>query len=108
MKKGLKRGKTEDLDSEAKVIHAKFREKKVAPGTEKVLATLNENEKNIVNYLLDHNNSSFQANIRHSLGIPRTTLARSIEQLQKKNIISVEKHGKSVKITLTDFFLSEG
>ncbi len=74
----------------------------------KIKETLNEREKKVVNHLLDNNNTSMQSSVRHATSLPRTTLSRIVNSLQKKKIISIEKHGKSVKLTLTDFFLGKG
>jgi len=70
-----------------------------------VIETLNEKEKKIVNYLLEHEHKGVQSSIRHETGIPRTSLARCLKSLEIKKIIEVEKHGKAVKIKLTDWFL---
>jgi uncharacterized membrane protein len=74
----------------------------------KIMETLNEREKKVVSYLLEHNNASMQSSVRHATSLPRTTLSRIVNSLEKKKIIEVEKHGKSVKLTLTDFFLGKG
>ena len=72
-----------------------------------ILCTLNSKEQAIVNYLLQHNNQSAQANIRHAIGIPRTSLSRLLKSLEIKKIISIEKHGKAIKIRLTEWFLGK-
>ena len=72
-----------------------------------VIETLNEKEKKIVNYLLEHEHKGVQSSIRHETGIPRTSLARCLKSLEIKKIIEVEKHGKAVKIKLTDWFLGK-
>lgn len=74
---------------------------------EDIMKTLNENEKNVVNFLIENKNKAAQSSIRHALGIPRTTLSRIVESLERKNIIKVERLGKAVKIELTDWFLGK-
>ncbi|MFH1439929.1 MAG: hypothetical protein ABIG89_05150 [Candidatus Woesearchaeota archaeon] len=78
---------------------------------EAILVTLNKKEKAVIEHILnskesiDNNYSVSQANIRHSTNIPRTSLSRVLQSLEAKKIINIEKHGKMVKISLTDFFL---
>lgn len=70
-----------------------------------ILETLAKEERHIVEYLLSHKGVSAQAILRHELGIARTTLGRLLSRLERKNIIITEKHGKSVRVQLTDWFL---
>ena len=80
---------------------------KVEQRTKDIIVTLNGKEKDIVYFLLDNDNKANQNNIRHGTGIPKTSLCRVFESLERKNIIKVEKLGKMKKITLTDFFLGK-
>ncbi|NQV91988.1 hypothetical protein HQ489_05950 [Candidatus Woesearchaeota archaeon] len=75
--------------------------------SETILKTLSEKEKKVVFFLLENNNKSSQSKIRHATRIPRTSLSRVLQKLERKNIITIEKHGKLVTITLTDFFLGK-
>lgn len=77
------------------------------PRQEDILKTLNDRERNIVNFLLTNNNKSTQATIKNELGIPKTTLIRIFNSLQAKNIIHIEKVGKMKKITITNWFLNK-
>lgn len=92
-----------------KRITAERPEKKPAASkrAEDVMRTLNEKERAVVEHLLANKNKAAQSGIRHSTGLPRTTLARVIESLEKKNIIQVEHLGKAVKIELTGWFLGK-
>lgn len=73
--------------------------------TNKILQTLNAKERKVVEYLMQNNNAAQQSAVRHATSTPRTTLTRLIISLEQKKILKVEKHGKSVKLYLTDFFL---
>ncbi|MBS3136648.1 hypothetical protein J4401_06880 [Candidatus Woesearchaeota archaeon] len=84
-----------------------FKEKQVVDMPKKIMETLDKKEREVVQLIIDNNNCMMQASIRHTLSIPRTTLSRIIESLQRKKIVNVEKVGKSVKIRLTDFFLGK-
>ena len=67
--------------------------------------TLSEKERKIVDYLLENKNKSSQAKIRHATKIPRTSLSRVLKSLEKKKIVEIEKDGKMVSVSLSDFFL---
>jgi uncharacterized membrane protein len=99
-----------------KTVHGieKKKEKKEEPGkrAKDIAQTLNEKEKTVVNYLLEHEykgtkHIGIQSEIRRETGIPRTSLARIIKSLQIKKIIQVEKMGKAIKLKLTDWFLGK-
>ncbi|MFC1691144.1 helix-turn-helix transcriptional regulator [Nanoarchaeota archaeon] len=72
-----------------------------------IIATLNKDQRTIVETLLEHGNKSSQAKIYHETGIPKTSLHRQIQVLEQKNIIQVEKLGKMKKLELTDWFLGK-
>jgi len=75
--------------------------------SEDILGTLRDNEKSVVDFLLKNKHVSYQASIRHNTNIPRTSLSRVLKSLESKRIVSVEKHGKSVRVKLTDWFLGK-
>ena len=72
-----------------------------------VLSTLNSKERDVINYLQANKDRATQADIRHNTSIPRTSLARVLQNLESKNIITVRKVGKAVKVQLTDWFLGK-
>lgn len=79
----------------------------VGKRAEDIIRTLNEKEKEIVEFIIENNNITVQSKIRHALKIPRTSLSRILASLEKKKIIECEKHGKAVKIKFTDWFLEK-
>ncbi|MBD3259161.1 hypothetical protein GF371_00860 [Candidatus Woesearchaeota archaeon] len=83
------------------------RAEKRSKRSEDIIQTLNKKEKQVVEFLMANNNQIHQAKIRHGLGIPRTSLARLVESLQRKKIVSVQKEGKAVRIKLTEWFLGK-
>jgi uncharacterized membrane protein len=73
-----------------------------------IIKTLNQKESSIITLLKDREtNTELQSRIRHELGIPRTTLSRLLQSLEKKKIITLSKQGKIVKIKLTDWILEQ-
>lgn len=108
-KKGLEKKEIqakENIQPEKEILNQKNENQK-NERINSIMKTLDTKEKSIVEYILENNNSVSQANIRHSLGIPRTTLSRMLMSLEKKKIIKIEKLGKMVKISFTDFFLGK-
>jgi len=75
--------------------------------TQDILQTLNDREREITTYLLEHSKKSTQATLKNETGIPKTTLLRIFASLEAKHIITIEKVGKMKKITLTDWFLGK-
>jgi len=82
-------------------------EEKLSKQTKALMKTLSEKEKKIVDFLLEHNNLASQAKIRHNTKIPRTSLTRVLQSLEKKKIAEIEKEGKMVSVKLSKFFLGE-
>ena len=82
-------------------------EKKYNNNSETILKTLSIKEKKVTTYLLENKHKSSQSKIRHATKIPRTSLSRVLQKLERKNIISIQKHGKMVTVILTDFFLGK-
>ena len=68
-----------------------------------IYPTLSKSEKAIVDYLKNNNNQAVQANLRHATGIARTTLTRTLQSLEQKKVVVLEKHGKAVKIKFSDW-----
>lgn len=71
-----------------------------------IMQTLSDKERAVVQYLLEHKEAA-QAQIRHECKIPRTSLTRLFQNLERKKIVEVEKMGKMVKVRLTQFFLGK-
>lgn len=96
--------KKEEMD--VKPVETK-KEAKESRRQEDLMKTLNDREKKVVRHLLDNDNKSTQAKIRHEVGIPKTSLIRVFTSLENKKILSVEKFGKLKKIKLTAWFLEK-
>ncbi|MBW3011496.1 hypothetical protein KY326_04730, partial [Candidatus Woesearchaeota archaeon] len=101
----MRKPKKKEVKPEAKEVKE---EKRTNKRSDDIMQTLNKSEKEVVEFLMSNQDKSYQAKIRHSLSIPRTTLARLLDSLQRKKIISIQKEGKAVRIKLTDWFLGKG
>ena len=77
----------------------------VSARAQDILKTLSENEKKVAEHLLSSGNNSTQARMRNSLGMPKTSLARVLQMLERKRVVEVERIGKLKKVRLTDWFL---
>lgn len=89
-----------------KIVHAEKPVLKTGSRAQDVLKTLNAKEREVVNYVIPRKEVT-QAEIRHNIGIPRTSLARVLQSLEAKNVIKIRKFGKAVKVQLTDWFLEK-
>ncbi|MFH0971292.1 MAG: hypothetical protein V1835_01870 [Candidatus Micrarchaeota archaeon] len=69
-----------------------------------IIQTLNENERNIVHFLIRNGGKGRQNKIYHELLIPKVTLSRAIFGLENKNIIQTKRLGKVKELELTDWF----
>jgi uncharacterized membrane protein len=92
----------------------KIEETPVIPETEAIpkqtyviLQTLNDKEKSVVQFLMENHNKASQAKIRYATHIPRTSLARVLDSLQRKKLVEIDKDGKMVEVKLTKLFLGE-
>ncbi|MEM2924792.1 MAG: winged helix-turn-helix transcriptional regulator [Methanocellales archaeon] len=79
----------------------------LTPEMQKVIETLNENERQIVNVLLKYNGKLTQAKIRHETGIPKSSLTGIINALERKKIINKIKYGRTNVIELSSWFLGK-
>ncbi len=71
------------------------------------MVTLNKKEIKVVDYLMQSEKSPSQNRTSHDIGIPKTSLSRIIDSLEKKNILTCEKIGKYKKLQLTKWFLAK-
>lgn len=74
---------------------------------QKVIDTLSDNEKAIINLMLKKGGSLTQADIRYETGIPKSSLSGIINALKRKNIIKKREYGRTNVIELSEWFLSE-
>lgn len=70
-----------------------------------ISVTFSKPEKAVVDYLLSHHHEAVQADMRHAMHLARTTLARVLEGLERKKVVSIEKLGKAIKVKLSDWIL---
>jgi uncharacterized membrane protein len=72
-----------------------------------ILKTLNDKEKNIVEYLLSNKNISTSSKIRYNLKIPKTSLSRILDKLEEKKILDIEREGNLKKVRISEWILKK-
>ncbi|MFH1590559.1 MAG: hypothetical protein ABIC95_01390 [archaeon] len=77
----------------------------ITPRMRDILLTLDETQREVVDYLLNQNGCATQTRIRQFTGIPKTSLFRCIGALERKRIVTTSSIGKMKTVTLTPFFL---
>lgn len=76
-----------------------------AEGIEDLMRTMNDRELAVINHLLEHEGKSNLKKLFRATNIPKTSLVRCLQGLEKKNIVKMEKHGKSRNIALENWFM---
>ncbi len=74
-------------------------------GLEGIMRTLSERERHIVEHLFANEGKSNQARIHKELGIPKTSLIRALQSLERKKIIETSKDRKLINITLSSWIM---
>ncbi len=100
-------GRQEQAGEQGGKIRKEEMNEEINPRARDIMATLNDREQKVVQYLLENNGMGSQANIRNHTGIPKTTLVRAFQSLEDKKVLSVEKIGKMKKVRLTEWFLGK-
>jgi hypothetical protein len=65
----------------------------------------NTNEKLVVEYLISNDGEMLQKDIPYELDLTRVQAHRVVQGLVQKNIVTVENHYNTKKISLVDWFL---
>ncbi|MBI5392458.1 carboxypeptidase regulatory-like domain-containing protein [Candidatus Woesearchaeota archaeon] len=96
----FKKEQTQQQDQQSK---QKPQKQELSDKLNTIYPTLSKNEKAIIDYMKNNNNQAVQAALRHATDIARTTLTRTLQSLEQKKLIIIEKHGKAVKIKFSDW-----
>lgn len=75
-------------------------------GMEDVMKTLTENEKYIVETLLENNGEMKRNKLEKTSGLAKSSLASTLYRLEERNILNVDKSGVIHYVWLTDWFKS--
>tara|TARA_Y100000310_G_scaffold167610_2_gene167540 strand:+ start:24510 stop:25544 length:1035 start_codon:yes stop_codon:yes gene_type:complete len=107
MESELKEALTKSTPLKAEKVKEAPKEEGLSKRQEDILNTLNEREKEVVDHLLANKFESSQAKIRHTTGIPKTSLVRIFQLLERKKVLQIKKFGKLKKVKLTAWFLGD-
>ena len=69
---------------------------------EAVMKTLDKYEREVIQYLIDNNGEATQNKIRNHTAIPKTSLFRCVQRLEKKQLVHTESIGKMKKVILNE------
>ncbi|MBT4577010.1 hypothetical protein HOB91_01645 [Candidatus Woesearchaeota archaeon] len=70
-----------------------------------ILKTLSDSEKQIMEFIISNGNASTSSKIRHGLKIPKTSLSRTLNKLESKKILTMEREGKLKRVKISDWLL---
>ncbi len=77
------------------------------PEMARVMETLTDRERAIVNALLKHNGEMTQADLRYETEIPKSSLTGILRTLERRKIINKKEWGRTNVIELSEWFLSK-
>jgi len=81
--------------------------RKGEPALDAVLRVLNEDEKKVIETLVDEGRTMLQKDIRWKVGFSRVKTHRILFRLAKRGIVSAEKYYNTNRITLADWLTTE-
>ncbi|MEM5793102.1 MAG: hypothetical protein QXY45_01950 [Candidatus Aenigmatarchaeota archaeon] len=81
-----------------------FRKRVKKESKENIIKTLPDNESKIVRILLENGGEIKRSRLEKISGIPKSSLAISLKNLEKKNIIQLDKTYKSHYVKVTEWF----
>ena len=73
----------------------------------RVMETLTDRERAIVNALIKHNGEITQADLRYETGIPKSSLTGILRSLERRKIINKKEWGRTNVIELSEWFLTK-
>ena len=102
----IKKEKKEE--KKIKELKTEFRsEMKLGRRGKDIYQTLRNNEKKIVEFLLQQKEPTYLSKIHYKTGISKGSLFRNLESLEKKNIVETIREGKVRKTKLSVWFLEK-
>ncbi|MCK4397544.1 MAG: hypothetical protein KAV25_00965, partial [Methanophagales archaeon] len=71
----------------------------------RVMETLTDRERAVVNALIKHGGEMFQVDIRYETEIPKSSLTAILRSLEKRKLIKKKEWGRTNLIILSEWFL---
>ena len=101
-----KKKRREDA-SHAEEPQVKKGEIAITPEMARIMETLTDRERAIVNALIKHNGEMTQADLRYETEIPKSSLTGILRTLERRQIIKKKEWGRTNVIELSELFLSK-
>jgi uncharacterized membrane protein len=92
--------------ADADADKAKRGELELSSEMARVMETLTDRERAIVNALIKHNGEITQADLRYETGIPKSSLTGILRSLERRKLINKKEWGRTNVIELSNWFLS--
>lgn len=96
---------TRRMDMEAEAAKVKKGEIELTSEMARVMETLTDRERAIVNALIKHNGEMTQADLRYETEIPKSSLTGILRTLERRKIINKKEWGRTNVIELSEWFL---
>ena len=103
----MKREKGSRSPAEAAAAKVKKGEIEMSSEMARVMETLTDRERAIVEALIKHNGELTQADLRYETGIPKSSLTGILRTLERRKIINKKEWGRTNVIELSEWFLSK-
>jgi uncharacterized membrane protein len=105
--KGEEAGAGEEGARRAEVTHPEKGEIEITSDMARVIETLTERERAIVQALIKHHGEMTQADLRYETEIPKSSLTGILRVLERRKIVKKKEWGRTNVIELSDWFLSK-
>jgi uncharacterized membrane protein len=92
----------EEAATQQKEAHATL---EVTEAKKQMMETFNENDKIIVDFLLEHGGKSKRNALERSVGISKSSLAVALNRLERRKIIEIDRSATTHYVKLNDYFL---
>ena len=108
-KKLMKKGRKEREAKEEVKWKEKVKEEnnKLGQRGKDILKTLRENEKKIIEFLLEHKHPAHLSKIHYKTGISKGSVFRNLRSLEHKKLIETFNEGRVRKAKLTEWFMEK-
>jgi uncharacterized membrane protein len=81
--------------------------KRLSKGKKDIIKTLDRQESEVINFLINKGNQSYQSIIQKETGINKATLSRIIKRLENKRLVEVRQTGNTNLIILNEWFIKK-
>lgn len=102
--KKMEKKLNEHVESLSRIISKNKTSKENMSNEKKILKFLNPSEQEIINLMLKNEGEILQSQISKENNMTKLKVHRTVKSLEEKKIVEAEHHGKTNKISLTNYF----